>query len=217
VKVEAEAAMMLASVERASLIPGLVLRDQVSASQFGGALQSEIGAAGDDFVFGIDLGVASGDPAPGFGAYPPAGSVATPGVLDAPQASLPRDTRVDNFRFSPDYRIDRILFSEIIGTVTDAMYVRPHARYRLLALSTSALDLTLAAVGSRAIYASSTPGGQNDLGIELDSALAYRSNDGFDARLEYAVLFPLAGLANPDLGLSPTPAQLFRLRLAYVF
>ena len=30
-----------------------------------------------------------------------------------------RDTTVDNFRFHPDYHVDRILFREIIGTVTE--------------------------------------------------------------------------------------------------
>ena len=34
---------------------------------------------------------------------------------------------------------------------------------------------------------------------------------------EYAVLFPLAGLSNPAQGLPATPAQLLRLRLAWVF
>ena len=48
-------------------------------------------------------------------------------VTNAP----PRDRTVDNFRFHPDYRIDRILFREIIGTVTDAVYLRPHARATL--------------------------------------------------------------------------------------
>ena len=52
------------------------------------------------------------------------------GQLDGPQANLPRDHTVDNFRFHPDYHIDQILFREIIGTVTDAIYVRPHVRAR---------------------------------------------------------------------------------------
>ena len=50
-----------------------------------------------------------------------------PGQFDGPQANLPRDRTVDNFRFHPDYHIDQILFREIIGTITDAIYIRPHA------------------------------------------------------------------------------------------
>ncbi|MBI5545790.1 MAG: hypothetical protein HY901_18020, partial [Deltaproteobacteria bacterium] len=43
------------------------------------------------------------------------------------------------------------------------------------------------------------------------------SRDGFQAALEYAVLFPLAGLDNPSQGLVAKPAQLMRLHLAYLF
>ncbi|MBI3181434.1 MAG: TIGR04551 family protein [Myxococcales bacterium] len=215
-RMEAEAALLVASADQVSLVPGVLLRDAVRSTQLGAALQTDFGSAGAALELGLDLGFASGDPAPGFGAFPTATSSA-PGELEGPQAALPRDTRVDNFRFHPDFRIDRILFAEIIGTVTDAAYVRPHAGYRLLAMGRSALRAELAAVASRAIEPASTPGGSAELGVELDSALAYGSGDGFDARLEHAVLFPLAGLANPAQGLSPTPAQLFRLRLAYLF
>ncbi len=137
--------------------------------------------------------------------------------MEGPQAYPPRDTTADNFRFHSDYRIDRILFAEIIGTVTDVAYVRPRGRVRLLNLATSTLVGELAAVGTRALYASSTPGGAHELGVEVDSSLRWVSKDGFDARLEHAVLFPMAGLANPDAGLTATPAQLLRLRLAFLF
>ena len=45
-------------------------------------------------------------------------TLAKPGDLDGAKANPPFHTNVDNFRFHPDYRIDRILFREIIGTVT---------------------------------------------------------------------------------------------------
>jgi uncharacterized protein (TIGR04551 family) len=130
---------------------------------------------------------------------------------------VPRDVRVDNFRFHPDYRVDRILFAEILGTVTDAIYLRPWARFRVFELGSGALTARLAATVSRALYAESTPGGDPWLGVELHPSLGWESADGFDALFEYAVLFPLAGLDNPAQGLSAQPAQLFRLRLAYKF
>ena len=124
---------------------------------------------------------------------------------------------MDNFRFSSDYRIDRILFREILGTVTDAIYLRPHARFRLLQLGPNALDLSVAVIASRAVYAESTPGGASPLGVEVDPTLAYGGKEGFSAALEHAVLFPLSGLDNPQLGLGAKPAQLLRLRLSYAF
>lgn len=216
-RVEFEGALGIANVTQPSLIPGLLLRDAVSSLQWGGALEIEVGAPETRFSGGLYGGVASGDPAPGFGAYPAAGVKAVPGELDAPQADIPRDVRVDNFRFHPDYRVDRILFAEIVGTVTDALYVRPWVQARLADLGPSALKLKLAATYTRALFASSTPGGDGNLGLELHGSLRWEARDGFDALLEYAVLLPFAGLNNPAQGLEARPAQLLRLRLAWVF
>lgn len=216
-KLEAEAAMLFAEAEQASLIPGVLLRDRVRSLQAGGALETTIGAPGSVFVGGLNLGAASGDPAPGFGAFPPPGSTPRAGELDGPQLDLPRDTRIDNFRFHPDYRVDRILFAEIVGTVTDAWYVRPWAKTRLLAFRSYVLELQADATFSRAFYASSTPGNDASLGMELHGALTWASKDGFDVLAEYAVLFPFAGFDNPAQNLSAQPAQLARVRLAWRF
>jgi len=216
-RIAAEAALSLAQVDQVSLLPGVLLRDPASSTQFGAVLETQLGAPESRLVGGVNAGFASGDPAPGFGAYPQAGAVSQPGELDGPQANLPRDNRVDNFRFNPDYRIDRILFAEIVGTVTDAIYVRPWGRARLLDFASSSLDLRASATWSRAVYASSTPGNDANLGLELNASLAWLSRDGFNALAEYAVLFPFAGFNNPAQGLTAQPAQLLRLRLAWVF
>ena len=73
----------------------------------------------------------------------------------------------------------------------------------------------LAAVASMAVEVASTPGGARGLGVELDPTLRYVTTNGFAASLEYAALFPLAGLDNPVTGQSARPAQLLRLRLAF--
>jgi uncharacterized protein (TIGR04551 family) len=216
-KVEAEGGVLVADVAQASLLPGALLRDRVQSLQAGGAVETTIGAPGSVFVGGLNLGAASGDPAPGFGAYPAAGSTARAGELDGPQVDLPRDRRVDNFRFHPDYRVDRILFAELVGTVTDAWYVRPWAKTRLLEFRSYELHLNADATFSRAIYASSTPGNDAALGMEVHAALTWASKDGFDVLAEYAVLFPFAAFDNPAQNLTAQPAQLGRLRLAWRF
>jgi len=217
-RVELEGAVLLANVDQPSLIPGVLLRQPVKSLQIGAALESQLGAPEDAVNGGIDVGYASGDPAPGFGANPPL-NAAQPkkGDLDGPQANPPYDNRVDNFRFHPDYFVDRILFREIIGTVTDAVYVRPHVRWNIVRLGTSWLTASLAGVVSFATFSASTPGGKAPLGVELDPTLSYGSKDGFGAALEHAVLFPLGGLDNVDLGLKAKPAQLVKLRLMYAF
>ncbi len=217
-RIELEGALLYSRIASTSLIPGVLLRDSVTATQLGAALETDFLPREGAFTLGFDFGIASGDSAPGFGAFPRT-LQASPqaGDLDGPQATLPYDTTVDNFRFSPDYRIDRILFREIIGRVTDAFYFRPHARLRIFDQPFGALSLTAYGVASFAMEPTSTPGGQRPLGIEIDPALNYETHDGFIAALEYAVLFPLAGLDNPALGLGATPAQLLRLRLQMVY
>ncbi len=216
-RVELEGAMVFAEAEQASLLPGVLLRDRVQSAQFGAALETQFGANESRFVGGLNAGYASGDPAPGFGAYPPAGAIGTPGELDGAQVNVPRDNRVDNLRFHPDYRVDRILFAEIIGTVTDALYVRPWARLRLLDFTSTQLNLKGSATVSRSIFAQSTPNTDAALGAELHGALTWESKDGFDVLAEYAVLFPFGAFNNPAQNLNARPAQLARVRLAWKF
>lgn len=215
-RVEFEGAVAIATVDQPSLIPGVLLRDKVSSLQWGGALEIEVGEPSSRFSGGLYTGIASGDPAPGFGAFPPSGVRPVQGELDAQQLDIPRDIRADNFRFHPDYRVDRILFAEIIGTITDAYYLRPWVQARLVDAGPSALKLRLSATYTRALYAASTPGNDANLGLEVHGALRWEARDGFDALLEYAVLVPFAGLSNPVAGLDAQPAQLLRLRLAWV-
>jgi uncharacterized protein (TIGR04551 family) len=98
---------------------------------------------------------------------------------------------VRNFRFNPAYRVDLVLWREILGGVTDAWYLKPSVRYELF----EGLGAEASLVYSQAIYASSTPSGVNRaLGIEADLGASYRSDDGFIAALAYGVLQPLGGL-----------------------
>jgi uncharacterized protein (TIGR04551 family) len=217
-RIELEAAALLATIEEASLVPGVRFDQPVTSTQWGAVLQSEFGDLDGALIAGLDLGVASGDSAYGFGAVVPDGTPAgRPGDLDGAQASPPYDRTVDNFRFHPDYRIDLILFREIIGTVTDATYIRPHVTWHLWRATPGVLSLKVAGVASWALYASSAPGGRTPLGVELDPTLLYTSRDGFGMALDYGVLFPLAGLDNVVAGLSAQPAQAWRLRLNYAF
>jgi uncharacterized protein (TIGR04551 family) len=217
-RVEAEVAYLMATVDQPSLIPGVRYRDPATSKQLGAALESEVFTDDESAHAGLDAGYASGDSAPGFGAFPRAGAAAAqPGDLDGPQAAPPTDTTVNNFRFHPDYRVDRILFREIIGTVTDAVYVRPHARVEIFRVGAGKLEADVALVASWAVNPESAPGRRRALGIEVDPTLHYVSADGFDFAIEHATLFPQAGLDNPELGMKARPAHLFRVRAAFVY
>lgn len=217
-RIEAEWAALFATIQQASLIPGVLYRVPVTGQQMGAALESEFGPEDSIFAAGLDAGYASGDPSPGFGANVQANSaLAQPGDLNGAKADPPFHTTVNNFQFHPDYFIDRILFREIIGTVTGAVYARPHARVDIMRVAPGVLQASVAGIASSAVYAQNTPGGQAPLGVEIDPTLAYVSRDGFAVALEYAVLFPLAGLDNPVAHLHAFPAQLARARVMYRF
>ncbi len=213
-RIEGELAYTRARIDQPSLIPGTEITIPVTSSQLGFALQS-------DFAFGparlgLDGGYASGDDAPGFGAFPKAGDAAPPpGSFDGAQANLPSDHTVDNFRFHPDYRVDQILFREIIGTITDAIYVRPHASVTLMTVGTGRLEAAAALIASWAVEATSTPSGAKSLGVELDPELRYASRDGFAAAICYGVFLP--GPAFDGSSLPAKPAHAVRARLWFVF
>jgi uncharacterized protein (TIGR04551 family) len=214
-RLEGEVAYLKASVAQPSLIPGTEITIPVTSNQLGAAVQSDL-IAGPTRL-GFDAGYASGDDAPGFGAFPQPGQTATvAGQFDGPQANLPRDHTVDNFRFHPDFRIDQILFREIIGTVTDAIYLRPHVRATLMTVGTNGkLEAIAALIASWAVQPTSTPSGQRPLGTELDPELRYSSKDGFAINLAYGLLFPGAGFDGSML--AARPAQAFRLRVGFAF
>lgn len=216
-RVEAEAAFLTATVDQPSLLPGVLLRQPAKSKQLGAALQTEFGPVDSAIAGGLDAGYASGDPAPGFGVVQsPNARAPRAGDIDGPQAIPPRDNRVDNFRFHPDYRIDRILFREILGAVTDAVYLRPHGRLRIARAKSAELTAHAAVVASRAVEANSTLSGKAPLGVEIDPSLVFQTHS-FLAALDYGVLFPMSGFDNVVTSAAAKPAQMIRLRLNYLF
>lgn len=196
---------------------------QLLMRQLGGAVKAAWHVSPNKVTLGGELGFASGDAAPGFGNRPgqlaavPSGGVSNYGGLEGPQYDPARGDRVvRNFRFNPGYRVDLILFREILGQVTDAWYLKPTLRWDIL--SGLALDTQL--VYSQAIYRTSTPSstgpgtGAKPLGLEFDTKLDYATDDGFAAWLQYGVLFPLAGF---DGAGSLTRAHAIRAGVALKF
>lgn len=213
-----EAAYLNATIGNASLLPGVESNFSVGSRQWGVALESAVHSTDGRWRGGFNAGLASGDAAPGMGgrvssAYTPA----LQGDLDGAQYALPDDTMVNNFRFHADYRIDRILWREIIGTVTDAVYLRPHVSWEIAEAGPGRLTLHQAVVYSQALQSTSTLTGKAPLGIEWDPSLEYTSTDGMGFQLDYALLWPLAGLDNVAEGFAAQPAHLIRSHLRYRF
>jgi uncharacterized protein (TIGR04551 family) len=161
----------------------------VQIRQFGVVLQGERALGSGRWHLRGETGVASGDDAPGIGNRPERG-IAQAGSIDGQQFGPGLDRDLRNFRFNPAYRIDLILWREILGQVTDAWYLKPGVRYTFI----DGLDATASVIYSQALYASSTPSGNHKpLGIEGNLGLSYRSNDGFIAWVDYGVFQPFSG------------------------
>ncbi|MBM7113967.1 TIGR04551 family protein [Archangium primigenium] len=185
----------------------LTQNQSLTVAQFGGAAVGEYRVLNGKLNLQLELGFATGDRAPGFGAYPgrpgsKAGGFTQPGDVDGPQFSCDNggcaDSAIRNFRFNRAYRVDNILWRELIGTLTDTVYAKPTLRYTL----TQGLDLFGSAIYSQAIYAESTPSFTNKpLGIETSLGAKYETEDGFVARVDWSVLFPLSGLQDYNTGL----------------
>jgi hypothetical protein len=179
------------------------------------SFEGEFYRGGERFVARVEFGFASGDDRPGFGARPVATS-GRAGDLDGLQFDLtrtPRDVNVQNFRFSPNYRVDLIMWRRLIGTVTDAWYVRPMVRYRL----GSMLTAEAAVIASVAMEPNSTPSGTAPLGVETDLGLVYEQEHGFVMRLDYGLLLPLSGFDNVARRASASPAHALHAVMAWRF
>jgi uncharacterized protein (TIGR04551 family) len=197
-RLEAEGVYATARVGQASLVPGAELTQPITSNQYGVAFESDL-APTPRARLGVDAGLASGDSAPGF---------------NGPQIKPPADTTVDAFRFSPDYHVDQILFREIIGTVTDATYIRPHVRAILTNVGASRIEASAAVIASWAMEAASTPNDKGYLGLEVDPELRYVSS-AFGAVIDYAVFLP--GAAFDGTTLPARPAQALRVRFLFRF
>ena len=154
---------------------------------------------GGRFAVGGELGVASGDNAPGFGNFPgrcnyavtptSCGQVPPEGSIDGNQVGAAYPS-LNNYRFNPAYQVDLILWRRILGTVTDAWYLKPTFKWDVL----DGLAVGAQVVYSQAFFASSTPSQVNkSLGLELDLGVKYQSDDGFVFFLDYGLLKLLSG------------------------
>ena len=214
-KIEAEAVGTIGQINGTSLtssgidsvdprletVDGESIDNPIYILQGGFALESSYSFLNDQLVVGLDGGLASGDDAFGMGNRPALNAQPKAGDLDGQQYGdclTPNedgtcrevDNTITNFRFDSDYIIDMILWREILGTVTDALYVKPHIAYYF----TPDLGLRADVVYSQTLFASSAPGQQNPLGVEIDVRAFYANEDGFYLMPQGGFLLPLGGL-----------------------
>jgi uncharacterized protein (TIGR04551 family) len=166
------------------------------------------------FSWGVELGAASGDSAPGFGNLPERGlstdnSVRPAyGAMEGPQWGRPGDRTINNYRFNPAYQVDNILYRRILGQVTDSLYLKPNLHWDII----PGLALDGAMVYSQAQCPESTPSsssvnsadftsaiskrGHRPLGLEFDGKLSLSPNSTFTGWVDLGLLKPLSGMGS---------------------
>jgi uncharacterized protein (TIGR04551 family) len=141
------------------------------------------------------------------------------------------DKTISTFRFHPSYGLDLILYRNLLSRVQGTYYLRPSVKYDFLRdPNGQKIGGGIAAIWSRASEFMQTPGHERDLGVEVNGQLYFQSKDGslnddagrmggFFAKLEYAVLFPMAGLgyASREPSVDTSLAQALRLYLGVGF
>lgn len=195
------------------------------------AMQTELKAVEDKLRVQFGFGWASGD------ADLADGSIHPTGLQLQPQQGYNRTFSMG--RFNPDYRVDLILFRNILSRVQGAYYFRPSVDYDFIRnLNGQKFGGGAAVIWSRASEFVQTPGHHRDLGLELDVTLYYQAKDGslndnpdkmggFYTALQYGVLFPLGGLGYQDgekqrardngVALDTSAAQILRLYMGIMF
>lgn len=161
--------------------------EQKIVANFGYALEFKYGFFKDRFHIGFDQGFAMGDTGT---------SQFAPDVGSPINANDDNDT-ITNFRFNPAYNVDLLLFREILGTVSNAVYFKPWAAFYFFDNFSARVDIEYALAARKA----STLGNKWSYGVELDGALRYHdAQEPIFFQVQYGVMFPLGAFnrINPE-------------------
>ncbi len=191
-RLEVEAAAIFGDI--GNIASDVATGGSLDIRQFGIAFEGEYRLLDDKLAIRLYTGYASGD--------------ADVNGLSARQGLLAQqtgDTTVSTFQFHPNYRVDLILWRNIMQRVSGAWYLKPGLGYDIIKNPFGQIfGVRADAIYSRAAQEVQTYGADPNLGLELNFSLYYRSEDGpdlmdgFYASFQYGVLFPFAGLEFPD-------------------
>lgn len=181
--VEAEFATIAGKIEDASPIAELGKAKPKDIMMYGGALKAAFQNEGLGIY--LDAGYATGDDTRCFGVY---GS----GNCSLDTFDGEPNTQITGFKFHRNYRVDQLLFRDIIGAVTNTIYFKPtvsinaHPFYAL----GDQLGLDLSVMHALAVLPSGTPGDGGTLGTEIAATGFVGSKGQFLASVTFAYVVP---------------------------
>jgi len=184
-------------------------------SGFAGAL--ELRYESGSLETGLDTGFATGDDRRYLG-YLDGQNIVDPDDANyEANENVRTNATVTSFWFHQDYRLDLLLFRQIIGGVTNAYYVKPWVAYRLLDNESTILKARFDVGYAGAMKSSGTPGGGSHWGVEMDAGLQLALDGGLEISVNAAVLVPMDALRDPTTGVDPSVAFGLRGLLAWHF
>ncbi len=187
--VEAETTGVFGKYDQAGLLATDATR-KLTVRQLGWVIATELRLYQNSFFVGFETGGATGDQAEDNRTY-----------LNTNWKFVrqpPGDRNLNDFKFSPDYHVDQILFRRILGTVTNAAYFKPSMTYWLNLAEARQVGASAAFIYSLAPERVATPGNALSYGVEMNVSLTYRNpTDGFYAGVTWAVLWPMGALSRP--------------------
>jgi len=164
-----------------------------SLAGVGGAFELEY--RDDRLRTGLDVGFATGDDGDYLGVSDGQNvSVADELYLDDSSQVVRENETISSFWFHRDYHIDLLLFRQVIGTVTNAVYVRPWIAYTFLDTGSVELGARFDALYAAAMKPAGTPGKGDHWGVEFDASAWIDLPHGFGMSLHTGVLIPLDAL-----------------------
>jgi uncharacterized protein (TIGR04551 family) len=164
----------------------------VDVQQFGAALETNFTI--NLVSFGLDAGFASGDPTDPMAAavnpYDP--------LTGTGNTAWGSDNRLGAFAFNRNYFLDMLLYKEVLGTVTNSVYFRPHFDFDIIPTEERAFGGALAVIYGMAVDPAGVPGNDRNLGLEVDAHLFYEVTNTFLATGGFGALIPFGGLDRPE-------------------
>jgi uncharacterized protein (TIGR04551 family) len=214
--VEAEASGVVGRIDNAGpLAAGEdTASKKLKLQQLGWVVATELRLYRNAFFLGFETGGATGDQAEDPTTY-----------LNHRWKFVPQpqgDRKVTDFKFSPDYHVDEILFRRLYGTVSNAVYVKPKMTYWLDLAERRQVGLSAAFIYSMALEKVATPGNALPYGVEMNLGINYRNPpDGFYGGFTWGVLWPMAALNRPaglwEIPQDATSAQILRVFMGIKF
>ncbi len=161
--IEMEMTMLAGHVDDANTLPGSTpkVRDIM---MYGGAFKSAFQNEGIGVY--LEGGLASGDDTGCFGVYPVAGDAS----CTLSTADGKANDSITAFKFHKNFRVDNLLFRDIVGAVTNAVYLKPTFSINAYPFyAPQQLGLDVSVLKALAMNPAGTPGGGSDIGWEFDA------------------------------------------------